>query len=110
MPDRPINSDKDYAEFTIRFYLYQTEIKVQVEVDGQVKIYTGSYKRKSIPFLGSVNDSESDLNVDDLNIGTNKEASFGLQGIEASYAEETQPAIAPENEEEIGLQGVITPL
>lgn len=108
MPERPINSDKEYAEFTIRFYLYQTEIKVQVEVDGQVKIYTGSYKKKSIPVLGSVNNSEKDLNLDDLNIGNN--ARFGLQGIEASYAEENQPPTAPEDEEEIGLQGEITKL
>jgi hypothetical protein len=82
----------------VKFYLYQTEIKLQVEIEDHVSIYTGSYRRESPKMLGNLTDQAKDLQITDTK--------FGTQNIEPSYDQVVEPPVEVE-EEEVGIQGYI---
>ncbi|KAI7897314.1 uncharacterized protein EV154DRAFT_454752 [Mucor mucedo] len=44
LPNLPGKGPSDIVDFDVKFYLYQTEIKLEVEIENVKAIYTGSYR------------------------------------------------------------------
>lgn len=100
LPHLPDKGPDDLIEIKIKFYLYQTEIKLQVEIENHVSIYTGSYRRESPKMLGNLTDQV------DEKLKISADTKFGTQNIERSYVEPVEEP-EPEVEEEVGIQGYI---
>ncbi|KAI7896856.1 uncharacterized protein EV154DRAFT_491024 [Mucor mucedo] len=53
LPNLPGKGPSDIVVIKVKFYLYQTEIKLEVEIENIKKVYTGSYKKvDNMPFIG----------------------------------------------------------
>lgn len=94
MPELPdVHPDKT-VDIIVRFFLYQTEIKLEVTIEHTKKVYTGLYPRET----GSIANFIGRLRVTD---NTND------IGIESSYEQHLRRP-NHENESEIGIIGNIS--
>lgn len=76
LPDLPGKGSYDLIEINVKFYLYQTEIKLQVEIENQIQIYTGSFKKESVKMLGDLDAKFKELDI-----------KHGTKNIKASYSD-----------------------
>ncbi|KAI7887681.1 uncharacterized protein EV154DRAFT_554491 [Mucor mucedo] len=55
LPNLPGKGPNDTVVIDAKLYLYQTEIKLEVEIENIKKIYTGSHKKvDNMPFIGEI--------------------------------------------------------
>ncbi|KAG2229082.1 hypothetical protein INT48_005351 [Thamnidium elegans] len=93
MPELPNVHPDDTIDITVRFFLYQTEIKLEVTIGHSTKVYTGLYPRDTGSYanlIGGLRVTDDTSNV----------------GIEPSY-EQYQGRSNNEDENEIGIIGNI---
>jgi hypothetical protein len=96
LPHLPGKGPSDLIEIHVRFYLYQTEIKLRVEIESHIEIYTGSFKKESVIMLGNLNINFKNLHV-----------KHGTKHIEESYALGKKNVHEEVQEEELGIQGIV---
>ncbi|KAI7896855.1 uncharacterized protein EV154DRAFT_491018 [Mucor mucedo] len=100
LPNIPGKGPSDTVVINVKFYLYQTEIKLEVEIGNKKKVYTGSYKKtENMPIVGEI-----------LNGVQSMEIKHGSESLEKSYETQTTKKDQPKKTSgnDIGIQGVIS--
>lgn len=94
MPEIPNAHPDKTVDIAVRFFLYQTEIKLEVTIANTKKVYTGLYPRETesiADLIGRLRVTDSENNI----------------GIESSY-ELHQRGPSYEHENELGIMGNIS--
>lgn len=92
MPQLLGRGPTDLVNIDIRFYLYQTEIKLRVNIENQISTHTGYYLKDNDHAL----DTETEIHN-----------TFGVGNIKNTYSQRHVRPIAPVDDGGIGIQGTI---
>jgi hypothetical protein len=113
-PDLGITDLEETIEYKVKFYLYQTEIMIEVDIRGHVKVYASGYESEEQPQEehGIQSENMHDIQHDEINESSRESAiTFGTEKLKSSYTQTVAAAQTSQDvelsQEEYGIQGVV---
>ncbi|KAI8875168.1 hypothetical protein K501DRAFT_180167, partial [Backusella circina FSU 941] len=109
-----ITNPEEVIEYKVKFYLYQTEIMIEVDVRGRIEVYTSAYESEEQPLEehGIQGENIHGIQDDEINESSRENAiGFGTEKLKSSYNQTVAAAQSSHDVEmshnEYGIQGVV---